>query len=65
MASFQAKAATRPREVVIRVTVWAATFWWIGFFVGLAFMFILYWIPGQARNDGLVWIATARIRDSQ
>lgn len=27
IASFQARAATSPREVVIRVTVWVATFW--------------------------------------
>lgn len=42
MASFQARAATSPSDVVISVKVWAATFWWIGFLVGLIFIRILY-----------------------
>lgn len=42
MASFQAKAATRLREVVIRVRVWEATFRWIGFLAGFDFIRILY-----------------------
>lgn len=42
MASFQARAATKPREVVMRVKVCVATLWWIGFLAGLAFIRLLY-----------------------